>query len=70
MQKQDGNINDAIKMQQQKIGNLELLVHSIMELLDEEDIMTTSEIDQKAKELVDQMKGKVEKESVDINTDD
>jgi len=70
MQKQDGNINDAIKMQQQKIGNLELLVHSIMELLDEEDIMTTSEIDNKAKELVDQMKGKVEKESVDINTDD
>jgi len=70
MQKQDGNINDAIKMQQQKIGNLELLVHSIMELLDEEDIMTTKEIDQKAKELVDQMKGKVEKESVDINTDD
>jgi len=70
MQKQDGNINDAIKMQQQKIGNLELLVHSIMELLDEQDIMTTSEIDQKAKELVDQMKGKVEKESVDINTDD
>jgi len=70
MQKQDGNINDAIKMQQQKIGNLELLVHSIMELLDEEDIMTTNEIDQKAKELVDQMKGKVEKESIDINTDD
>jgi hypothetical protein len=70
MQKQDGNINDAIKMQQQKIGNLELLVHSMMELLDEEDIMTSEEIDQKAKELVDQMKGKVEKESVDINTDD
>lgn len=70
MQKQDGNINDAIKMQQQKIGNLELLVHSIMELLDEEDIMTTKEIDNKAKELVDQMKGKVEKESVDLNTDD
>jgi len=70
MQKQDGNINDAIKMQQQKIGNLELLVHSIMELLDEEDIMTTKEIDRKAKELVDEMKGKVEKESVDINTDD
>jgi len=49
---------DMMQMFQQKIGNLELTVHALMQVLEEEDILTQDRINEEAQEIVKQMQEK------------
>lgn len=47
---------DILKMLQQKIGNLELTVHAMMNVLDDEDILDQERINEEAQAIVEEMK--------------
>jgi hypothetical protein len=47
---------EIIKTLQKKIGNLELTVHSMMAVLEEEDLMNQDRINRKAENIVKDMK--------------
>lgn len=46
---------DILKMLQQKIGNLELTVHAMMNVLEKEDLLDQEVIDEEAQEIVKEM---------------
>jgi|APHM01.1.fsa_nt_gi hypothetical protein len=67
----DTKDKEIIQMLQKKIGNLELTVHSMMAVLEEEDLMNQDRINRKAESIVKDMKhldGDPVKKN--INTDD
>lgn len=46
---------DILKMLQQKIGNLELTVHALMNVLEKEDMLDQERINEEAQEIVKDM---------------
>jgi len=44
-----------MQMFQQKLGNLELTVHALLAVLDEEDMIDQDRINEKAQEIVEEM---------------
>lgn len=46
---------DILKMLQQKIGNLELTVHALMNVLEKEDMLDQERINEEAQEIVEEM---------------
>lgn len=53
---------DILKMLQQKIGNLELTVHALMNVLEKEDLLTQERINEEAQEIVEEMQDISEEE--------
>lgn len=49
------NPQQMMQMFQQKIGNLELTVHALMQVLEEEDLLDQERINEKAQEIVKEM---------------
>lgn len=49
------NSQQVMQMFQQKLGNLELTVHSLLAVLEEEDIIDQDTINEKAQEIVEEM---------------
>jgi len=47
---------DIFQMLQQKIGNLELTVHAMMDVLDDEEVLDQEKIQDKAQQIVEEMK--------------
>ncbi len=45
----------AMQMMQQKLGNLELTVHALLAILEEEDMVDQDRINEKAQEIVEEM---------------
>jgi len=72
------DVRQLMQMMQQKIGNLELTVHALMQVLEEEDLLTQERINEQAQEIVKEMQqqdmnGEVpdpEKAVDEIETDD
>jgi len=72
------DVRQLMQMMQQKIGNLELTVHALMQVLEEEDLLTQERINEQAQEIVKEMQqqdmnGEVpdpEKAVDEIDTDD
>jgi|APHM01.1.fsa_nt_gi hypothetical protein len=69
MNEQYESTEDVLQMLQQKIGNLELTVHSMMEVLDEEGILDETDVTLQAQEIVKEMQTEIEKDELDISTD-
>jgi hypothetical protein len=46
---------DILKMLQQKIGNLELTVHALMNVLEKEELLDQERINEEAQEIVEEM---------------
>jgi len=57
-QKDPMQAQDMMKMFQQKIGNLELTVHALMQVLEEEDILTQEQVNEQAQSIVKEMQEK------------
>ncbi|MFB6213717.1 MAG: hypothetical protein ABEJ07_04120 [Candidatus Nanohaloarchaea archaeon] len=49
------NSQQMMQMFQQKLGNLELTVHALLAVLDEEDMIDQDTINEKAQEIVEEM---------------
>lgn len=49
------NSQQMIQMFQQKLGNLELTVHALLAVLEEEDMIDQDTINEKAQEIVEEM---------------
>ncbi|EGQ42872.1 MAG: hypothetical protein J07AB43_08610 [Candidatus Nanosalina sp. J07AB43] len=49
------NQQQAMQMFQQKLGNLELTVQALLNILDEEDVVSQDEINERAQEIVEEM---------------
>jgi len=49
------DVRQLMQMMQQKIGNLELTVHALMQVLEEEDLLTQERINEQAQEIVKEM---------------
>lgn len=49
------NSQQAMQMFQQKLGNLELTVHALLAVLDEEDMIDQDRINEKAQDIVEEM---------------
>ncbi len=49
------NSQQMIQMFQQKLGNLELTVHALLSVLEEEDMIDQDTINEKAQEIVEEM---------------
>lgn len=49
------NQQQAMQMFQQKLGNLELTVQALLNILDEEDVVSQDEINERAQEIVQEM---------------
>jgi len=49
---------DMMKMFQQKIGNLELTVHALMQVLDEKDVIDQEQVNEQAQSIVKEMQEK------------
>lgn len=45
----------AMQMMQQKLGNLELTVHALLAILEEEELVDQDRINEKAQEIVEEM---------------
>jgi len=53
---------DILKMLQQKIGNLELTVHALLNVMEKEDILDQERINEEAQEIVKEMQDISEEE--------
>lgn len=62
------NTQDVVQLLQQKIGNLELTVHAMMQVLEEQDMLNQKEVNEQAQEIVADMQQEIEKEELEINT--
>lgn len=62
------NTQDVVQLLQQKIGNLELTVHAMMQVLEEQDMLSQKEVNEQAQEIVADMQQEIEKEELEINT--
>ena len=49
------NMQQAVQMMQQRLGNMELTLHALLAVLDEEDMIDEEEINEKAQEIVEEM---------------
>ena len=49
------NAQQMMQMMQQRLGNMELTLHALLAVLDEEDVVDEDEINEKAQEIVDEM---------------
>jgi len=49
------NQQQAMQLFQQKLGNLELTVQALLNILDEEDVVSQEEINERAQEIVEEM---------------
>lgn len=49
------NAQQMMQMMQQKVGNLELTVHALLAVLQEEDIVDQERINEKAQDIVEEM---------------
>lgn len=49
------NAQQMMQMMQQRLGNMELTLHALLAVLDEEDVVDEEEINEKAQEIVDEM---------------
>jgi hypothetical protein len=67
MNGQDMNSQDILKMLQQKIGNVELTIHSILQVLEDKDLLTQDEVNQQAQQIVEEMQ-EVELEHEEVDT--
>lgn len=54
-QPQQMNAQQMMQMMQQRLGNMELTLHALLAVLDEEDVVDEDEINEKAQEIVDEM---------------
>lgn len=54
-QPQDFGPEQAMQMLQQKLGNLELTVHALLAVLEEEGVVDQDTINEKAQDIVDEM---------------
>ena len=52
---QDVSPQQAMQMMQQKLGNLELTVHALLSVLEEEDMIDQERINEEAQNIVDEM---------------
>jgi len=52
---QQMNAQQMMQMMQQRLGNMELTLHALLAVLDEEDVVDEEEINEKAQEIVDEM---------------
>jgi hypothetical protein len=52
---QQMNAQQMMQMMQQRLGNMELTLHALLAVLDEEDVVDEDEINEKAQEIVDEM---------------
>lgn len=69
MNQEPQDSQDILKMLQQKIGNVELTVHAMMAVLEEENLLDQDRINDKAQEIVEEMQEEVEKKHVDLDTE-
>jgi len=51
----DMGAEQVMQMMQQKLGNLELTVHALLAILEEEDMVDQDRINEKAQEIVEEM---------------
>lgn len=49
------NQQQAMQLFQQKLGNLELTVQALLNILDEEDVVSQEDINERAQEIVEEM---------------
>ena len=49
------NEQQIMQLFQQKLGNLELTVQALLNILDEEDVVSQDEINERAQEIVEEM---------------
>jgi hypothetical protein len=49
------NEQQIMQLFQQKLGNLELTVQALLNILDEEDVVSQEEINERAQEIVEEM---------------
>ncbi|MFB6144972.1 MAG: hypothetical protein ABEJ99_00530 [Candidatus Nanohaloarchaea archaeon] len=54
-QPQQMDSQQIMQVLQQKIGNLELTVHALLSVMDEEDMIDQERINEKAQEIVEEM---------------
>jgi len=54
------NQQQAMQLFQQKLGNLELTVQALLNILDEEDVVDQEEINQRAQEIVEELQDEQE----------
>lgn len=49
------NAQQMMQMMQQRLGNMELTLHALLAVLDEEDMIDEERINEKAEEIVEEM---------------
>lgn len=49
------NAQQMMQMMQQRLGNMELTLHALLAVLDEEDMIEEERINEKAEEIVEEM---------------
>lgn len=49
------NAQQMLQMMQQRLGNMELTLHALLAVLDEEDMIDEERINEKAQEIVEEM---------------
>jgi len=54
-QQQQNQSQQVLKLLQQKIGNLELTVHAMMNVLEKEDLLDQERINEEAQSIVEEM---------------
>lgn len=54
-QPQQMDAQQIMQVMQQKLGNLELTLHALLSVLDEEDMIDQDRINEKAQEIVEEM---------------
>lgn len=60
------NAQQMMQMMQQKVGNLELTVHALLAILDEEGVVDQDAINEKAQEIVEEMQEEQGQQGEDI----
>lgn len=56
------NSQQVLQMLQQKIGNLELTVHALMNVLEKEDLLDQDRINEEAQEIIKEMQSITDEE--------
>jgi hypothetical protein len=54
-QPQQMDAQQAMQMMQQKLGNVELTVHALLSVLDENDVIDQEEVNEEAQAIVEEM---------------
>ncbi|WEL19731.1 hypothetical protein [Candidatus Nanohalococcus occultus] len=49
------NAQQMMQMMQQRLGNMELTLHALLAVLDDEDVVDEDRINEKAQEIVEEM---------------